>query len=240
MPRIRYLKPEFFSDEDLAELPFQARLAFAGLWCFADKEGRLEDRPKYLKAMIFPYDSIDMAKQLDLLSQGKHGNGMPFIQRYGVEGKDFIQILSWNRHQSPHHTEKESIFPPAPPFKEKEKEKDKCASPDAPLSNCLKTVKEPLKEIYGEFENVKLTKEEYEKLIKRFGESSSKERIENLSNYLASKGKKYANHYATILAWERKNPTPVKPKIEGDYPTYEQVMKNQGFSEEDFKWKNAK
>jgi hypothetical protein len=117
------LKPEFFSDEDLAELPFEARLTYAGLWCYADKEGRLQDRPKFLKAMIFPYDKIDMEKQLNLLSKGKHENGVPFIQRYEIEGNAYIQILSWGRHQCPHHTEKESIFPspplaPQPPRRE--------------------------------------------------------------------------------------------------------------------------
>ena len=52
MARIRSLKPEFFKDEDLALLPFEARILYSGLWCYADREGRLEDRPKYLKADI--------------------------------------------------------------------------------------------------------------------------------------------------------------------------------------------
>lgn len=111
MPRIRYLKPEFFSDEDLGELSFQTRITFEGLWCYADKEGRLEDRPKFLKAMIFPYDDIDMEVELGLLSQAK-SNGMPFIQRYKNGNGKYIQIIQWQKHQKPHHTEKESIFPP--------------------------------------------------------------------------------------------------------------------------------
>ena len=63
MPRIRYLKPEFFTDDDLAEHSFETRLAYAGLWCHADKAGRLEDKPKFLKAVIFPYDDkVNMEK----------------------------------------------------------------------------------------------------------------------------------------------------------------------------------
>ena len=58
---------------------------------------------------------------------------------------------------------------------------------------------------YGEFKNVKLTGKEYGKLIELFGEDGTKERIENLSAYVASKGKKYSSHYATILSWDRKN-----------------------------------
>lgn len=112
MPRIRYLKPEFFSDEDLCSLPYQARLTFAGLWCYADKSGRLEDRPKFLKISIFPYDNIDMEKQLQLLTNHK-----PFITRYETDGKKYIQIVNWNKHQKPHHTERDSFFlhPKTPP-----------------------------------------------------------------------------------------------------------------------------
>lgn len=56
------------------------------------------------------------------------------------------------------------------------------------------------KESYGEFKNVKLTKEEYAKLEK----SNLLPYIEKLSSYIASKGKRYKSHYATILNWSRK------------------------------------
>lgn len=151
MPRIRYLKPEFFSDEDLAELPFQARLTFAGLWCYADKAGRLEDRPKFLKAMIFPYDNVDMEKQLAALNNGKHENGTPFIQRYEANGTKLIQIVKWDKHQKPHHTEKESVFPPAPPLlKDKENGDGEYSSPELDLPNGETTVRKPLKKLTDE------------------------------------------------------------------------------------------
>ena len=67
------------------------------------------------------------------------------------------------------------------------------------------------KEIYkekekrlGEFENVILSEEELEKLKERFP-YDWQERIENLSQYMSSKGKRYKSHYATILAWARKD-----------------------------------
>ena len=56
----------------------------------------------------------------------------------------------------------------------------------------------------GSFQNIKLTKEELTKLKDKFGEQEANRRIEVLSEYMASKGKKYASHYATILAWARK------------------------------------
>ena len=54
--------------------------------------------------------------------------------------------------------------------------------------------------IYGEFKNVRLTDEEYKKLE----EKNLLPYIEKLSSYIASKGKKYKSHYATILTWSRK------------------------------------
>lgn len=103
--RIRTIKPEFFTDETIAELPFQHRLAFIGLWTQADKAGRLEDRPKRLKAVLFPYDRVDLDKILSDLTSAK------FIVRYSVNGTSYIQIRTFAKHQRPHHTEKESDLP---------------------------------------------------------------------------------------------------------------------------------
>ncbi len=54
-------------------------------------------------------------------------------------------------------------------------------------------------------DSVLLTLEEYEKLIKSFGEDKTKDYIENLNNYIGSKGKKYKSHYFTILNWSKKD-----------------------------------
>lgn len=60
----------------------------------------------------------------------------------------------------------------------------------------------PAKHKYGEYQNVLLTDEELAKLKSEYPDYS--ERIENLSNYLASTGKTYKSHYATIRNWARK------------------------------------
>lgn len=60
------------------------------------------------------------------------------------------------------------------------------------------------KQAYGEFENVLLSEQELNKLKTRFGEESGKY-IERLSNYIASSGKRYKSHYATILTWAEKD-----------------------------------
>lgn len=67
------------------------------------------------------------------------------------------------------------------------------------------TTKDIIKDIYGEFKNVLLTKEEHQKLTDKFGETKALALIERLSAGIASKGYKYKSHYATILNWNNKD-----------------------------------
>ena len=110
MARIRTVKPDYFFDEHLALLPLEDRLSFIGLWLHADRAGRLEDRPQYLKAQLWPYEDRDMAAILGRLA-GDNPAGKTFIRRYAVAGKPYIQILNFGKHQRPHHTEKSSEIP---------------------------------------------------------------------------------------------------------------------------------
>lgn len=66
------------------------------------------------------------------------------------------------------------------------------------------TVNKPIKYTHGEFQNVLLTEDELAKLKEKFP-STWEQKIENLSQYIASKGKNYKNHYATILNWARRD-----------------------------------
>lgn len=54
------------------------------------------------------------------------------------------------------------------------------------------------------FDNILPSEEEYQKLVERFGEAGTKDRLEGLSLYKKSKGKRYKDDYATVLAWERR------------------------------------
>lgn len=64
--------------------------------------------------------------------------------------------------------------------------------------------KEINKESFGEFENVLLSEQELNKLKTRFGEDANSY-IDRLSSYIASSGKRYKSHYATILTWAEKD-----------------------------------
>jgi len=103
--RLRTIKPGFFTNEQLAELPMAARLLFEGLWCLADREGRLEDRPKKIKVEVLPYDDENVDWLLTQLDDAG------FIIRYLAEGRPYIQIVNFLKHQSPHPKEAPSQIP---------------------------------------------------------------------------------------------------------------------------------
>ena len=67
------------------------------------------------------------------------------------------------------------------------------------------------KSLYLEY--VKLTDDEYKKLLDKLGKSKLDDYIERLNNYIGSSGKKYKSHYHTILNWIKKDiPTNTKER----------------------------
>ena len=110
--RARNIKPGFYKNEILAECHPLSRILFSGLWCLADRSGRLEDRPKRIKADVLPYDNCDINKLLNELASKNDSDGKPaFIIRYSVGGSNYIQILHFLGHQNPHVREPESSIP---------------------------------------------------------------------------------------------------------------------------------
>jgi len=106
VPRARNIKPSLFTNEILGTLDPLITILFCGLWCLADRDGILEDRPLRIKAEIFPYrENIDVNGYLTVMSQHN------FIQRYEVEGKKYIFVTEFEKHQRPHHTETAKGYP---------------------------------------------------------------------------------------------------------------------------------
>lgn len=105
MARSRNIKPAFFLNEDLVELSFSTRLLFIGLWCLADRKGRLENRHKKIKMQLFPADDLDVPEAL----LGLYEAGL--INLYTVDSINYIQVNNFNKHQNPHHKEAESVIP---------------------------------------------------------------------------------------------------------------------------------
>jgi len=108
-PRIRTVKPEFFTDQDLylaeKESGLPIRLSFEGLWCCSDREGRFPWKPMELKVHILPYDPVDFSAVLDALAS--HG----FVVRYTVAGSDYGWIPTFAQHQHINQRESPSELP---------------------------------------------------------------------------------------------------------------------------------
>lgn len=105
MARSRNIKPGFFQNDDLVELDFGIRLLFIGLWTLADREGRLENRPKKIKMQLFPADELDISGALTMLAQKR------MVTLYSIDNVDYIQIDNFLKHQHPHIKEQESTIP---------------------------------------------------------------------------------------------------------------------------------
>jgi hypothetical protein len=106
MARSRNIKPGFFMNEVLSDLPFETRLLFIGLWTLADREGRFEDRPRRVRIQLFP---LDEGLNIDQMMQDLAGRG--FLVRYQSSDINYCQIVNFTKHQSPHHKEVSSDIP---------------------------------------------------------------------------------------------------------------------------------
>lgn len=110
MARIRTIKPAFFRHSDLfqaeQETGLPLRVAFAGLWTAADREGRFPWRPLELKLDCLPYDDVDFSRVLDALTT------RGFLVRYASEdGREYGAIPSWRKHQVINNREAASEIP---------------------------------------------------------------------------------------------------------------------------------
>ena len=109
MARIRTIKPVFFRHHDLYQAEIESglplRVAFAGLWTAADRDGRFRWQPEALKLDCLPYDKVDFVAVLDCLAK------LEVIASYKANGKTYGYIPSWHEHQRVHHTEVASKLP---------------------------------------------------------------------------------------------------------------------------------
>jgi len=97
MARSRILKPEFWSDEKLAQVPREVRLTFAGLWTCSDDYGVTKGHPAWLKAQIFPYDTDLTLTQFQQWLTALERIGV--IDPFMADGESFFYIRNFSEHQ---------------------------------------------------------------------------------------------------------------------------------------------
>jgi hypothetical protein len=108
MARIRTIKPEFWSSEQVMESRPLARLLFIGLWNFCDDGGNHPLAPRTIKALVFPGDDITTEAVSELLGELE---GAGLTRSYVVGGKQYLHVNGW-KHQK---IEKRTFKYPKPP-----------------------------------------------------------------------------------------------------------------------------
>ena len=108
MARIRTIKPEFWSSEQVMESRPLARLLFIGLWNFCDDGGNHPLAPRTIKALVFPGDDISTEAVSELLGELE---GAGLTRSYSVAGKLYLHVNGW-KHQK---IEKRTFKYPKPP-----------------------------------------------------------------------------------------------------------------------------
>lgn len=102
MARIRTIKPEFFTSEDIVELSPFARLLYIALWCEADRAGRMQWKPRTFKMRYLPADDVDVVALCDeIVAAG-------LIVLYG---DGFAHIPKFDKHQHINPREAASTLP---------------------------------------------------------------------------------------------------------------------------------
>lgn len=111
MARIRTIKPEFWTSEQVMDCSTNARLLFIGLWNFCDDAGRMAASARRIKASVFPSDdfsSDDVRRMIDELS----ANGL--LHLYVVDGIEYLCVTGW-RHQKIDKPQTSKLPPPPDP-----------------------------------------------------------------------------------------------------------------------------
>lgn len=109
MARIRTIKPEFWTSEQVMECSPLARLLFIGIWNFCDDAGNHPASAITIKALVFPGDAVasdDIRRMLEELS----ASGL--LSFYSASGKQYLHVNGWAHQKIDRPTVK---FPPFDP-----------------------------------------------------------------------------------------------------------------------------
>jgi hypothetical protein len=96
MARIRTIKPEFWTDERLSELPEAVHMLAAALLNYADDEGFFNANPALVKAACFPLREPSVSIHGGLTELSNIG----YLQLFdGIDGRKYGWIVSFSKHQ---------------------------------------------------------------------------------------------------------------------------------------------
>lgn len=184
LPWFKFYAGDYLTDPKIMLLSGNERSCWITIMCQACQN---DGKPfkffseKQLLVMSGIMEDIEVFKKFEELDMIRISNG-------------FVTVLNWEKRQYSEGYSRVKEFRKRKSNTEDNNRVDKSREEEIRIE----------KSIYGEFKNVLLTPEEYEKLISKLGDKNTHILIEELSGYLASKKVKYASHYATLLNWARR------------------------------------
>lgn len=107
MPRIRTVKPDFWTDEKIGRLKREERLLFIGLWNLADDQGVIKNSSAYIKGQLFSYDDDLRTQTIDSWLASLINARMLVPFRFEAEG--YLCIRTFNEHQLINRPSKEKF-----------------------------------------------------------------------------------------------------------------------------------
>ena len=202
----RILKESICTSDSVDSLSWFEEVLFYRLIVNCDDYGRFDGRPAIIKNRLFPLKESLTTKAISKAVNTLVIAGLVVL--YEFEGKPYLYLPTWNDHQnvrakrskypSPegrviaHENICNHMYADVPVIQsESESESESEYKGDSARA----------KHKYGEYKNVLLTDDELEKLKAEYADYL--DRIERLSSYIASTGKAYKSHYATIRNWAR-------------------------------------
>jgi len=97
--RIRSIRPEFWSSEDITALPWNYRLIFIGLWSYVDDNGVGRDVEKLIVADLFPLEENQTAALKQIRGALTELSSRGLVTRYTVDGKPFVHVTTFSTNQ---------------------------------------------------------------------------------------------------------------------------------------------
>lgn len=130
-------------------------------------------------------------------------NGVKFVEYYATKFNEALNKVEQGMQQSLTGGIKQSLTNITNIYNTSNNTKNNIESSENEIPPSPSSENKKNKKKYGEYENVLLADEEYDKLLAEIPNIS--DYIDKLSSYVASTGKKYQSHYATIRNWFKKD-----------------------------------
>ena len=201
----RIIDSSISESDKIASLSLKSLALFPFLIAHLNSHGKMKAEPSIIKGLVVP--KIKIFNEKDIKKCLLEINNKTNLKWFLHKGLYYLHSLNWKDHQKGLRRLGDDLLPDysrttpgllPPEVKEEEEEEE-----------VKKENKEEIESILrGEFRNVCLSDSEISKLEQKIGKIETVEKIIDLDLWI-ERGNKAKNHYATILAWNRKN-TPGK------------------------------